>query len=154
MPKGKPGFYICSQCRVEKPLSEFQARYTDPRDSRCPSLVKVNWCKDCTRAYMKVYSHRRRAERKFRVLVAYSGPIPKCACCGELEVRFLTVDHIERGGAKHRKSIGKGGDTFYTWLEESNFPPGFRILCYNCNCCTSQGGVCPHEEKRLAQAAD
>ena len=70
-----------------------------------------------------------------RVLVRYSGSIPKCSCCGETEYRFLTLDHINGEGKKHRDSIKKngGGIFLYRWLFKQNFPEGFQILCMNCN---------------------
>ncbi len=30
---------------------------------------------------------------------------------------------------------------------ENNFPPGFRVLCYNCNCGRNHNkGICPHKK--------
>lgn len=68
-----------------------------------------------------------------------------CHCCGETEPKFLTIDHINGDGAKHRKEVGEGS-TFYSWLVKNNFPNGFRTLCYNCNI-GRKNGPCPHEEK-------
>ena len=31
----------------------------------------------------------------------------KCRCCGVIEIEFLTIDHINGGGNKHRKEIGE-----------------------------------------------
>lgn len=76
------------------------------------------------------------------VLTHYGG---KCECCGEDEPLFLTVDHINGGGKKHRQEIGGGGFYLHRWLIKNNFPEGFRILCFNCNCGRSLNkGVCPH----------
>ena len=82
---------------------------------------------------------------------AYGGM--KCACCGETIEQFLTIDHINNDGAEHRKSLGrkigngKGGSaTIYTWLKNNNYPPGFQVLCMNCNHGKSRNkGVCPHK---------
>jgi hypothetical protein len=46
---------------------------------------------------------------------------------------FLVVDHINGEGNKHRKAIGRTGLNFYRWLRTSGYPPGFRVLCHNCN---------------------
>ena len=55
-----------------------------------------------------------------------------CQHCGENVIELLTIDHINGGGNKHRKSLGQ--TNFYSWLKRNNYPIGFQILCYNCNC--------------------
>lgn len=71
-----------------------------------------------------------------------------CACCDEDHLEFLTIDHINGGGRKHRKQISKdlSGWQFYLWLKRNNYPSGFQILCMNCNFAKSHGG-CPHENR-------
>lgn len=71
-----------------------------------------------------------------------------CQCCGEGNNAFLSVDHIDSDGAKHRKEIGKSsGIGFYSWLKKNNFPLGFQTLCFNCNIARHHhGGVCPHKD--------
>ena len=74
---------------------------------------------------------------------AYGGYV--CACCGEKNPGFLTLDHTKGGGRQHRKQLG-GGDKVWAWLRRNGFPPGYRVLCYNCNVGrAANGGVCPHE---------
>lgn len=88
--------------------------------------------------------------RKLTVLKHYGGDPPKCACCKEHRVQFLAVDHIKRDGAEHRRQLNiKGGNVFYGWLVKNAFPPGFRVLCHNCNMALGIWGVCPHEQERL-----
>lgn len=81
------------------------------------------------------------------VLAAYSGASPRCECCGEHREEFLTIDHINGGGAKQRRE-GKRGIAFYVWLIKSNFPDGFRVLCMNCNFSLGMRGYCPHQRER------
>jgi len=69
----------------------------------------------------------------------------KCACCGESEQKFLTIDHINGGGNIHRKKLGKSGFVMYKWLVKNDFPDGFQLLCYNCNCAKGFWGECPHQ---------
>jgi len=69
----------------------------------------------------------------------------QCACCGESNIEFLTIDHPEGGGNAHRKAIKRMGSSFYMWLRREGFPPGFRTLCLNCNSATSRLAVCPHQ---------
>jgi hypothetical protein len=65
-----------------------------------------------------------------------------CACCGESNKEFLTIDHIKGGGSKHREEIGPG---LYEWLIKNDFPEGFRTLCWNCNLSLGSYGYCPHQ---------
>lgn len=104
------------------------------------------------RCYNRRYSPRdkERARNKGRQrrnlsLIAYSSSPPFCKCCGEKEYKFLTIDHINGvSNRKHRNEIGRGGSALYSWLVRNNFPPGFQVLCYNCNCAKGHYGVCPH----------
>ena len=67
----------------------------------------------------------------------------KCICCGETEPLFLTVDHIDGGGTKHRKEINKS--SMNRWIIENNYPDDLQLLCWNCNCGRARNnGVCPH----------
>ena len=88
--------------------------------------------------FQRDYKHQAKQE----VLDAYGN---KCACCGETNWFFLTIDHVNNDGAEHRKTV-KPGTQFYIWLKKNNFPPEFRILCWNCNCGRRMnGGICPHQ---------
>jgi uncharacterized OB-fold protein len=78
---------------------------------------------------------------KLKVFNAYGGA--NCRCCGELRMEFLSIDHIEGDGADHRKVIGRTG--IYHWLRRNNYPPGFQVLCMNCNFARGMHGYCPHE---------
>lgn len=94
----------------------------------------------------------RRATETLRkeVFEAYGGF--RCACCGETEPLFLSVDHIYNDGNQMRGSGGhpKGGTSFYQWIKRHKFPPGFQILCMNCNTGKHRnGGVCPHQSSKV-----
>ncbi len=81
--------------------------------------------------------------KKREVMDGYGG---KCACCGETELAFLTIDHIDGGGCKHRRSLNMGaGVQFYRKLLREGCPSGYQVLCFNCNMGRAvNGGVCPH----------
>jgi hypothetical protein len=76
----------------------------------------------------------------------------KCACCGESEPMFLSIDHIGNDGYELRKSgkQGKGaGVHLYGWLIRNDFPAGYQVLCMNCNHGKSRnGGICPHQSRK------
>jgi len=87
------------------------------------------------------------------VLVHYGGNPPQCACCGETQIKFLTIDHIDGRGNQHRKYLfghpKQAGVIFYLWLRRNNFPKGYQVLCFNCNCGKNRNsGVCPHADSR------
>jgi hypothetical protein len=97
----------------------------------------------------KMAAKVREANRKMKTLVynAYGGY--KCACCGETEPMFLSIDHINNDGAEHRKKINiKGGTQIYRWLIKNSFPDGFQVLCWNCqNGKRFNKGICPHQTR-------
>lgn len=95
----------------------------------------------------------RELRRQIRLLVLeyYGG---SCACCGEADESFLVIDHIDGGGNAHREEIkpsstkgrGGGGAHLYKWLIKNDFPPGFQVLCANCNMAKDRPGGCPHQK--------
>lgn len=72
-----------------------------------------------------------------------------CVCCGESEMAFLSIDHIDGGGCEHRRQIKS--NRIYNWLINNRFPDGFQVLCFNCNFAKHVYGVCPHQTKRNGQ---
>jgi hypothetical protein len=87
---------------------------------------------------------------KIQTFEAYGGC--KCVCCGESDPEFLTLDHINLDGGDQRrkesssgKNWGWGGHHLFRQLRKNGFPPGFQVLCMNCNFGkTRNNGVCPH----------
>jgi len=78
------------------------------------------------------------ARVKRLVINQYGG---QCQFCGETNIDVLTIDHVNGGGRRHLRSIGrKAGSSFYRWLRDNGFPNGFRVLCFNCNCGEMVGG--------------
>jgi hypothetical protein len=83
---------------------------------------------------------RRREKLKAEVFKHYG---EKCAHCGINDLDVLTIGHINQDGAEHRKKLtddkksahrGRmSGYKFYQWLRANKYPPGFRVLCFNCN---------------------
>ena len=92
------------------------------------------------------YSRNRRAVTKKFAVAYYTDGRNCCACCGENEIKFMTLDHINNNGAEHRKSLPRG-TRMIEWVVENYFPDGFQILCFNCNCAKGSFGECPHQTK-------
>lgn len=93
----------------------------------------------------KVLESVKKKQRKLKSIVFshYSKGTPTCACCGETILQFLTIDHINNDGGAHRAKIG--ANNIYPWLKRNNYPEGFQVLCFNCNCGKSVNkGTCPH----------
>lgn len=78
-----------------------------------------------------------RVRVKNDVFSHYSGGEIKCKSCGFNDIRALQLDHINNDGAEERRRVGhsrtSAGGTFYRWLRKNGFPPGYQILCANCN---------------------
>ena len=93
-------------------------------------------------------------DRTFKKILEHYGKV--CACCGESNQKFLTVDHINGGGTRQRKTHRTDTGTQASWylrgwIVKNDFPDGFQILCINCNWGRAQNnGVCPHKEKQNA----
>jgi hypothetical protein len=114
---------------------------------RNPDTWKANQ-KRWREKYLNDYMRDKRRRNRDLVFAHYG---EQCACCGEKERLFLTIDHVTNNGAEHRRSlpgqIGKGGSSFFDWLVRKGFPEGFQTLCRNCNWGKhANGGVCPHQE--------
>jgi hypothetical protein len=77
------------------------------------------------------------------VIDGYGG---KCVCCGETRKEYLSIDHINGDGNKHRKEMGFSGHQFYRWLKKNNYPKGFQVLCFNCNMGKRNFSVCPRNK--------
>lgn len=141
----------CIKCNDEKVVDNFRKRYKRNR------ICDTNVCKKCELAKHNewVSTHKEQVNEsqrksgkklKLEIMTAYGG---KCNCCGESNVNFLTIDHINNDGYIHRKELEKtDGGGFYYWLRKNNFPTdNFQILCYNCNMGKyANGGVCPHKQ--------
>ncbi len=103
---------------------------------------------------VKERSRQRYFKKRLSILQHYSdSTVPFCACCGEKEIKFLSLDHINGGGTKHRQELQKsaikpaGGSSIVCWIIRNNFPSGFQVLCHNCNQAKGFYGKCPHKEK-------
>lgn len=95
----------------------------------------------------RLKAKQNRLKRKLGIFTHYGGNPPRCSCCSESNMEFLTIHHINGGGLKHFKEIG-GVSKFYGWLEKNNYPEGFSVLCMNCNFAIGHFGGCPHQREQ------
>jgi len=106
-------------------------------------------CRTCSNIEQNKLTARVKAE----TIAAYGN---RCACCGETEIAFLSIDHKFGGGNEHRRSLKRiGGKAFYYWLKRQGYPQDdYQVLCHNCNQAKSAYGICPHQaELPFAEAA-
>ena len=145
---------VCKACRADK-FREWAQRSKDHirayrrqyhADNRETIIAKVNkWVADNPDKRKKnalAYYYR----LQFAAIQAYGGY--RCACCGETEPLFLTLDHTNNDGAARRRELGfLGGARLYEWLRDNGYPKGFQVLCMNCNQGRHRnGGTCPHKQ--------
>jgi hypothetical protein len=93
----------------------------------------------------KVAIMAKRARRKLKEII-FKHYGSKCACCGESQYEFLTIDHINGGGNKDRRKISKMRGSFF-WIKQNNYPDDLQILCANCNTAKAYHGICPHQKQ-------
>jgi hypothetical protein len=97
--------------------------------------------------YGKAWQKEYRANFKYSVLAVYSDGKPKCKCCGETHIEFLTIDHINNNAPEQKRQFKAEGKTYsylYRWLVANDFPDSFQVLCMNCNFAKGKYGYCPH----------
>jgi hypothetical protein len=167
----------CRKCDIAKSLNEFRKKSRECKSCQRDRIRK--WEREnrdrkkvnALRSYAKLRQSPERWERykatrrisggnyaariRNDCFAAYGGRV--CACCGETEPRFLTMDHVNNDGHIHRKT--SGATNLYSYLRARKFPEGFQVLCMNCNFGKAQnGGVCPHKSRQegpetIAQAS-
>jgi len=158
----------CSKCKVEKQETDF---WKNAGNGTIDGLH--SWCKKCLRSDAKARYHKTKKndpeklkkyardwfeknrersyflskrsyeKRRYETLCAYGGIPPRCSCCKEKEIKFLSFDHIKGGGLKHAREIKT---SLMLWLRRNNYPKGFQILCHNCNFAKGHYGKCPHKK--------
>lgn len=111
-------------------------------------------CLDCLDKKVKStndYSKRNREKInqynlliKHIVIEKYGGC---CACCGESQIMFLTIDHKNNDGSIERNRQPYNTHSFYMKLKKNDIRDDIQVLCFNCNLGKSiNKGVCPHEK--------
>lgn len=151
---------LCTYCK--KPLGDESGRHAECRTAEAARVKKNrqvrvrngvcancggtdvvgSWaCRNCCDR-LAVNSQ----ELRCTVILHYS-PESRCACCGQQDIRFLTIDHMDDDGETWRSAHGASGATLYRWIIDNGFPKNLQILCFSCNSGRYlNGGVCPHKD--------
>ncbi len=155
----------CSRCVQDLPITSFRLRTTKllangirksyydklckecrkssmKESGRCncgqPLVIGKSGCERCLNA-TKVWAATTRKALRIAALEHYG---ELCVYCSEDFEPFLTIDHINNDGSKHRQEInggkdrksgGQSGAYLTRWLRDNKYPPGFQTLCSNCN---------------------
>jgi len=81
------------------------------------------------RDLQRLASHLKwRQKLKRETLTHYGNGKLACVRCDNTDMRVLTLDHINGGGCKDRKSK----PDFYSRLRKQGYPEGYQTLCMNC----------------------
>jgi hypothetical protein len=151
-PHGVIGKSHCKECKKELTRKWKATHLERSRElrrlsyRRNPERQKELYLKH--RPKMKKREKEKRATIKRIVIDHYGG---KCSCCGESEIDFLTIGHINDDGDKHREEIGQGA-RFYKKLYDANFKTEYELTveCFNCNYGKRiNHGSCPHNKVRI-----
>lgn len=125
--------------------------YTKSRNVTRARRVKEGLCvcgkpprsgrRSCTKCSQK-WQLRHANDRK-KCLEHY-GLVCACPGCNCNIEEFLEIDHIDGNGNEHRRTFKT---SIYRWLIKHKFPPGFQVLCSNCNRAKFRYGSCPHTRR-------
>ena len=129
------GYKVCAKCLRNLPIHKF-------RKNKHLQNGYTSYCVEC-----KCLSRNfNRLSKKMELIIAYGG---KCACCGETQIEFLTVEHLNRDGKLHRKAVSKGKvGGVYKDLKARGYPKDkYTVLCWNCNLAKRYGKPCPHTKE-------
>lgn len=104
-------------------FKEYQRRYVLAHKQECLARTKA-WARSLRLEVLRAYGH-------------------SCICCGENREPFLTIEHTNGDGAHHRRLVKR---KVYRDLKLRGFPKdGYAVMCWNCNCASSRGRLCPHK---------
>lgn len=106
-----PGTKWCPRCQHFHPKSDFSSGFCGPGACDCAKKYHTEW----TRTDRK----KRTLAMLTETVAAYGG---KCTNCGETDPQVLVV--VPRGG--------KGVRALMYRLRKEGYPPGFSLLCRNC----------------------
>ena len=159
---------VCNICKISQPISNFYKSKTNKGGHRtlckkcCNKITIEYWKKNKERYYKNTNLDRqknrkkwalyaRKARQKNRLLafkiIANGKKIECCKskewnCCKDsTNLNYLTLDHINGDGFKHRRNLIKttsnwmGANDTYTWIKRNPelALTKFQIICMNAN---------------------
>lgn len=144
------GLGLCGSCyqrdRPEVPRATCHPEKRLVADGLCNACYKQRQYRaDPEKFQQQARESQAKVRKRLReqLIEEYGG---RCACanCPETNPAFLTLEHVNGDGKKHRAEVGSHS---YADLRRRGFPrEGYTLLCWNCNALTRFGRTCPHEE--------
>jgi len=114
---------------------EYQKEYRKNHRGKARQSLR-DWRKKNPKRNLEI-NRNERAKLKTEVFNHYGNGHIVCSKCGFSDDRALEIDHIDNDGADERRRLFGdrlyAGTTFYRWLRKNGYPPGYQILCANCN---------------------
>lgn len=138
------GITICQSCSAKASLAHKRLYAERKENGLCSLCFKVTpelgtICATCSQ---KKKDYRRRLKE---ACYAYYGTVCNCCKLEFVNPIFLSLDHVNNDGNKHRRELGS--KDIYLWAIENKFPNTLQMLCHNCNMAKAlNGGICPHQE--------
>ena len=140
------------RARIQWRKDALKKYYKDPAKDNARKIAyrkaNLDVCRSRERAYYeankdkwRVSGRKSRLALRLDVLIAYGG---HCACCGENQYEFLSLDHMNNDGAAHRRTLKTRCEGVYRQLRQQGYPEGYQVLCMNCNFAKGMHGACPH----------
>lgn len=136
-------FNNCLECG--KKMNERTSNWRRNNPIRNKEIKNNSYLKN----HESILKHAREYSKAYwlKVIIHYGA---KCSCCGETIIEFLTIDHMYEEGHKQRNRLHRQGRTLYLWLVQNNYPEGYQVMCFDCNCGRARNnGICPHKQKHL-----
>jgi hypothetical protein len=116
---------VCVRCGKTKDENKFRKSIGGGRKNTCASC---NAKYDRTRLKMAMFES-----------LGFS-----CACCGESNPLFLSLDHINNDGCQYREKYNE--QQIYRLAIREGWPKEkYQVLCMNCNFAKGHHGECPHK---------
>jgi hypothetical protein len=148
---------LCNKCK-KRPVSDGRKRCNHCRRAPRSYATRMRAFRkgdEGFRLMRKMKAREKRKQEKDMVVAKLGG---KCACCGESQREFLTIDHISGDGAAHRKTLGVRANNMASFcgkLLREGRTEGIQVLCANCHLAKDMHGGCPHElERRVSGTLD
>ena len=83
--------------------------------------------------------------KKIEAFTPYCNGVPRCSCCGIVNIDVLSIDHIiPQSYFKGEKKLI--GVQLYRYIIKNNFPNGYQVFCRNCNQSKSDKSLCSHQK--------
>lgn len=126
-------FDYCEQCRIQwkKPRDRYyylKKRQSD--ESRQGASARAQKWNEKHYDHFKTLGRERRLKLQYDTLTFYSNSdIPQCVCCGETDIKALSIDHINHDSKEDRTNRGN----LYTRALRLKDKTKYQTLCFNCN---------------------